>query len=696
MIALAGIWSHAIAALLFALLAVWQFARYERRAAMAILGLAFALTAIWSAVAAVTAPGSILAGLGETARNLGFLTFMYVLLRHGLGDDRRPFVGLIYVALFAVALLQILVDGAILVFPADAGWQMLAYRSTVILDLCFAIGALLLVNALYTASAPETRWGIRLTMIGIAAMWAYDLNLYTIAWLTGRPPIELLALRGALMIGLVPTFLLAARRNATLKMQLSRKVTFRSLSLLAIGGYFVMMFIATQLIDLFAGSSAALVQVALVFLMSAGAIVLLPSKRVRGWLRVKVAKHLFEHRYDYRAEWIRFNQTLARSDAEGGALDMRVVQALSEITEAEGGLLLVRNGQHQLHPGARWNWDDLPEARTTADGTLGHWLETSGHITELDPLRRGDHGNSDEIATLIPAWMIAEPQAWVLAPLIHRDQLIGAVLLKRPKADRTLDWEDLDLLRIVGRQAASYLAEARSQEALAAARRFDEFNRRFAFILHDIKNLVSQLSLVARNAERHADNPEFRADMVATLQDSVGKMNDLLARLAPKEQRGRGEAPRPVGLRKLAEQIAAQTAEAHPIRVAAGPECKVLADPFRLETALTHLVQNAIDASADDAPVWLAVGGSDDEAWLAVEDSGVGMDAEFVRDKLFRPFSSSKAGGFGIGAFEARALIAEMGGRVDVDSRAGEGTRFTITLPAADAEAIAQIDRESA
>ena len=56
------------------------------------------------------------------------------------------------------------------------------------------------------------------------------------------------------------------------------------------------------------------------------------------------------------------------------------------------------------------------------------------------------------------------------------------------------------------------------QEALANAQRFEEFNRRFAFILHDIKNLVSQLSLLARNAERHADNPEFRADMVATLQ----------------------------------------------------------------------------------------------------------------------------------------------------------------------------------
>jgi len=698
MIALIGTWSYAIAAVLFGLLALWQFARHERRAAMAILGIAFLVTAVWAALAAVTDPGSVLARLGETARNLGFLTFMFVLLKHGLGDERRPFVGLIYVALFLLIVLQVMIDGAWSLLPEGEELNAIARASMLMLNLCFAIGALLLVHALYTVAAPETRWGIRPTMIGITAMWAYDLNLYTFAWLTGRVPFELLALRGVLMICLVPTFLFALRRNVELKVKLSRKVTFRSLSLLAIAGYFLMMFFASELIDIFAGSSAALVQVALVFLLSVGAIVLLPSKRVRGWLRVKMAKHLFEHRYDYRAEWIRFNHTLAQPGTDTDPLDGRVVQALADITEAEGGLLLVCSDSI-LQPGTRWNWDGLGAVCATDNTALGDWLETSGHIVELDPLRRGDHGNLDEIATFIPSWMIAETDAWALVPLIHRDQLTGAVLLKRPRIDRTLDWEDLDLLRIAGRQVASYLAEASSQDALAEARRFDEFNRRFAFILHDIKNLVSQLSLVARNAERHADNPEFRADMIATLQDSVGKMNDLLTRLAPKEK-GRNEAPRPTGLRKMAEQLAAQKGDAHAIRIAAGQECHAMVDPIRLETALTHLVQNAIDASAPDAPVCLAIDGNEDDVWIAIEDSGVGMDEAFVREKLFRPFSSSKAGGFGIGAFEARSLVAEMGGRVEVDSREGEGTRFTVILPAAnpavDADTNIDSDRRSA
>ena len=145
------------------------------------------------------------------------------------------------------------------------------------------------------------------------------------------------------------------------------------------------------------------------------------------------------------------------------------------------------------------------------------------------------HGWADSADKALPVleWMLDDRALWAGIPLIHHDRLVGIVLLAAPDYRRPLDWEDFDLLRAAGRQAASSLAEAHGQEALSNAQRFEEFNRRFAFILHDIKNLVSQLSLLSRNAERHADNPEFRADMIATLKASVGKMNDLLARLSP-------------------------------------------------------------------------------------------------------------------------------------------------------------------
>jgi putative PEP-CTERM system histidine kinase len=210
--------------------------------------------------------------------------------------------------------------------------------------------------------------------------------------------------------------------------------------------------------------------------------------------------------------------------------------------------------------------------------------------------------------------------------------------------------------------------------------------------MHDIKNLVSQLSLVARNAERHAENPEFRADMIATLQSSVKKMNDLLARLS----RGNSadpEAPRPTQVFAIADGVVRAKQRAHPVELFGPSYFKAHADPARLEQALAHLVQNAIDASPPGEPVRICCSARGDEILIEVIDRGRGMSAEFVRTRLFQPFASTKDSGFGIGAFEARSLVAAMGGRLEVESREGEGTRFTIFLPAARIDAEPELER---
>ena len=119
----------------------------------------------------------------------------------------------------------------------------------------------------------------------------------------------------------------------------------------------------------------------------------------------------------------------------------------------------------------------------------------------------------------------------------------------------------------------------------------------------------------------------------------------------------------------------------------------VLADPVRLEQALAHIVQNAIDASTPNEPVRICFGERGMEAAIEVIDSGAGMSADFIRSRLFQPFASTKEGGFGIGAFEARTLIAGMGGRIEVESCEGEGSRFIIFLPAVQSGALPQPER---
>jgi putative PEP-CTERM system histidine kinase len=674
-IVLLGFWAHALAALLYGALALWQLRRWNEDRGNRRLVAAFAVTSAWAIFIALQGPYSLGAGIAEAARNFAFLGFMYAIVSRAADERGERGVKLVYTVVAGVIGLQLTLAG---VTPSSAGNPLLheALVSTAqVIGLTIAAGSLILVHNLYGQAAHESRWGIRLPMIALAGMWAYDLHLYTVGWLTRGPVDDLYAMRGAILSLLVPLFALASRRNSGWRMQLSRAATFQSLSLIAILGYLILMMTASRALEVVGGNWVRIGQVGLVFAITVAAVILLPSGRMRAWSRVIVAKHFFEHRYDYREEWLRFTRTVG-GDAPLGE---RIIKAIADIAESPSGLLLVPEGA-RLSVAARWNWrDDLPEAGAD-DAALIGFLETSGHVLDFTG-RRAGMLRTEETAVRVPASLTCLESLWAGVPLIHGDRLVGLVLLEHPLVRRPLDWEDFDLFRTVGIQAASYLAEARTQDALADARRFDEFNRRFAFIIHDIKNLVSQLSLVIRNAERHADKPEFREDMIATLHSSVKKMNDLLARLHRGSNNVEAEPVRAIAVGQAVATVAQVKRRVHPVEVEGDRNVAALADPVRLEQALGHLVQNAIDASPDGAPVRIRCGVHGSEATIAIADRGEGMTADFIRTRLFQPFASTKEMGFGVGAFEARSLIAAMGGRIEVDSRPGEGSRFTVFLP---------------
>ncbi|WBO21909.1 XrtA/PEP-CTERM system histidine kinase PrsK [Sphingomonas abietis] len=464
----------------------------------------------------------------------------------------------------------------------------------------------------------------------------------------------------------------------------SRAVVVRSLAIVAAFLYLAataMLMMAVEPLGLAYVWAARLLAV---FGATFAAMTLMPHGRARSWLKLQLAKHLFRHRYDYRGEWLRFTHRLG-DVRPGEELAVRIEQAVAGITASPAARLLVPGASGRLEPAGAGEWPDGASGGASSD--FARMIGRAPRILDGAALRApaASAAATAEERALSPAWLIADATIWAGIPLVHGERLVGLVLLGCPPADRRLDWEDYDVLAVAGRQAASHLAEAQGQDALSEARRFHEFNRRFAFIVHDVKNLASQLGLVARNAERHADNPDFRADMVATLKDSVARLDGLLQRLSP--QAVRADAPHPAAPMAVLESIAERRRAQHPIRVAGRADVHALFDPARLEMALGHLVQNAIEASGPDEPVWLSVERRGLDVEVAVLDRGRGMAADFVRHGLFVPFESTKPGGFGIGAFEARALIAGMGGRLEVESREGEGTRFAIIMPIADASA---------
>ena len=681
--ALIGFWSHALAAIAFAAVLLWRVTQPAKRPGQTLMLAALALTACWAWLSGI-APASALASHSETARNLVWIGLLYAL--SSASEGRLRGVGMVYGAVAAVLGLQFVAT-----FLVGQSGSLALLASSEILRIIAAAGSLILVHNVYAQSAPGTRSQLRFTMAGLAAMWLYDLNYYTVEYLGDGRRLE--DWRGVLMLFAAPLFAFGAHEDQGSRIRLSRSASFQSLSILAICAYFALMVILSTALRESAYDWLTIGTVAILTLMTVGAMVLIPSARARGWVKALLARHLFEHRYDYRAEWLRFAATLGHNEAGSAPLNERIIKAFTDILEVPGGMLLTEHGS-AMAVSASLGWPSaIPAADRLAEpGNFWTELEESERILELDALR-GGYAPAPDKAVAAPAWLLDDQICWAAIPLIHEGRMVGLIVLAAPDYRRPLDWEDFDLLKTAGRQAASSLADALGQEALATAQRFEEFNRRFAFILHDIKNLVSQMSLLARNAERHADNPEFRADMVATLQSSAGRMTDLLARLAP-QGAPRVEAVEAQPLRSIiTDAIAASRGDRE---VESSGDCGTWAqvDASALDKALRNLIQNALEASPMVEPVHIRVSRSGPHVSIAIHDQGCGMDSDFIRNRLFQPFASTKSNGFGIGAFEARSLVTAMGGRLVVDSKPEGGSTFTILVPAA--EPLRSAERKSA
>jgi putative PEP-CTERM system histidine kinase len=285
---------------------------------------------------------------------------------------------------------------------------------------------------------------------------------------------------------------------------------------------------------------------------------------------------------------------------------------------------------------------------------------------------------------LLPEWLSSVPrngpELWLVVPLMLHGRLFGFVALARPRAKLSLNWEVTDLLKIAGSQAASYLAHRESANSLTVARQFESFNRMSTFIVHDLKNLVFQLTLLLNNAKKHKDKPEFQQDMLGTLDHSVKKMTLLLQKLS------RGEAL-DVAAPLLIDQLLAQAVEAQaaakpaPVLEIEDRGLTVLANWARLERVLGHIIQNAIEATAQDGRVLVRLLREQQTAVVELNDSGQGMSAAFMRERLFKPFESTKSAGMGIGVFESREYIREVGGELEVISEPAVGTTFRVILP---------------
>lgn len=553
------------------------------------------------------------------------------------------------------------------------------------LSLLITIIGIVLVEQLYRNTRTEQKWAIKYLCLGLLGMFIYDFYMYADALLYQRIDPIVWQARGFVYALSVPLLGVSVSRDPLWSPEIfiSRRVVFHTTTLLASGIYLMIMGIAGYYVRDFGGNWGLVAQAIFLFITILALALFISSRRIRARLYVLVNKHFYPYKYDYREEWLRFIRTLSTSSEES-ELYHNTIKSIAQIIESPGGMLWLRENNGFFACVDTWEMEHVSDREPT-ETSLPKFMEEHEFVISVDEFLKQPEVYNRLGYLELPEW-VKRVQPWLIVPLIYNDLLIGFVVLDHATVrKKSFNWEDSDLLKTAARQVAAFLEQMNASKALAEAKQFESFNKVSTYVVHDIKNLVAQLSLISSNAEKHKDNPLFMEDVFKTINNSVVKMNKMMEVLSGKGEKNKSKK---VNIISVLEELVhhRQIAGGKPVPILGCESASfyVKADKNQLIAILGHLVQNAQDATGDDGKITISQKRSTTGVVIEIEDTGSGMSEEFIKNNLFKPFKTTKGSkGMGIGVYEAREIILAIGGQIEVRSEVNAGTCFEIIIPAA-------------
>lgn len=554
-----------------------------------------------------------------------------------------------------------------------------ASKTLIWTGLLLAIVCLVTAEQLYRNA--ENNQLIKMLCVIVASIFVYDIYLFSHSLIFGEIDSALWIARGSVnaIAGLFMTLgalAIVNRGSQPARLTLSRPAVFYTTSLTVAGSFLALMAIGGYYVQLYGGTWGAVAQILVLFVALLTVAGVFVSEAARSRLNVWINKHFFHHKYDYRVEWLKLINYLSQPSRQDAFYES-AINAVANIFKSPSGALWLRQGQRYTPMGVH----NLQLPNISVDEPID--TPFCRVLREQEWVFSPQSPDKDRLSTLnelIPEWMYRIDNLWLVLPLLTEAELLGFMILTAPEIDDSLTWEDLDLLKTVGRQIASHLDRHKAAEMLAESRQFEAFNKLTAFIMHDLKNLIAQQALVVENAARHRENPAFFEDAIRTIDNSVARMSNLLQKL----QHTESNELRSLELHRVLMEAVKKCKEQKPVPSLRlqNTDLRVNADQDRLIMTLTHVIKNAQDATSQSGYVDITLRRDGNNALIMIEDNGTGMDQDFIKSQLFRPFVTTKSGkGMGIGAYQTREFIESLGGKVMVDSIVGEGTTFTIQLP---------------
>ena len=542
-----------------------------------------------------------------------------------------------------------------------------------LLLMLYVIAAVVNLEATFRSSSDAERWQIKYTLIGVFAILAMNIFYYSHALLyrsinMNMFPVKTgIVLMSALLIG----FSLMRREVMNVQLSVSRKVFYRSLSIFIVGFYLLgvgmlgqgMRYIGPQIgqnITTFLGFVGAIVILAIIL-----------SEQLRRKAAVLISKHFYRSKYDYREQWLKFTQRISFKHSFEDLLSS-IAEGFREAIGSRGAAIWLRerdNGKYTRH----WASDPRPLDSEPGDELLD-FMRSKKWIVDVQD------GKCKEVVEKNK--FIMETMTSLIVPLLDKEDLVGFIVLRESIADNNYNYEDFDLLKTLAGQATTAILNARLSEELTEAKEMEAVGRLSSFVIHDLKNAASMLSLITQNAKEHMDNPEFQRDAIKGMSNTSEKIKAIIGKLRNIPAKGSLNISSHDLSLFVNEAINDMNLNGNSYLSFSKMEpVSALFDREEISKVITNLVLNAFDATSMQGKVDITVGRENDSAFVKVSDNGCGMSEEFVERKLFRPFYTTKKKGLGIGLYQCKTIVDAHAGRLKVVSEEGRGTDFIMYLP---------------
>ncbi len=536
---------------------------------------------------------------------------------------------------------------------------------------------LVLLEQLYRNADVKVKWALWSLIVALGMATVFDFVLFAQAALINQLDFNYWYARGFVVAVGMPLVLVSTRRikEWSVNVFVSRDVVFYSSMLLISGMYLLLLALAGYVINYFGGAWGDVVSITFFILGGTVLASLLITERLRREVKVFITKHFFANKYDYRVEWLKSNEQLEVDNSDN--YYRKAMDIIFKSLNVHQGALVIRSSLGKYNCVFE---QDLPLDQQRVHNLVMIDEFCSKHCWIIDTREYATVENSYPDLDLNIDYC-RDQGIDIIIPMFKNKNVYGFFLLKLPKDRGLLNWEDRDLLFALSKQLSNYLSLNEANERIAESKQFDAFHRMSAFLVHDLKNVQAQLSLINSNAQRHRNNPEFIDDVFDTIESATIRLEKVLTQLRNKQVAESSLTK--VNVNSVVDKVVNQrNVELPKVSMEILDEIEIVIEQETFCSVLNHLVQNAQEATKSDGWVKIKVELLEDVLHIAIIDNGSGMSENFIQNRLFKAFDTTKENaGMGIGVYEAKQFIESIGGSIQVTSFENEGSIFHLNIP---------------